>query len=395
MSRNEYELGVVLTGGGALAAYQVGVLRAICRSYPQFHIPILTAVSAGAINAAFLASHDDTTPRAVDKLRDLWCSLEFQDIFEVDTATLARSVMSWGARLLSGGSSVGTRVRGLVDTEPLRRLLSRHLCHDGEHLAGVEERIARGDLRALAITTLNYSTGQTVIWVQGRSIEHWERPLRRSRQAPLTVSHVMASSALPLVFPAIPLGDAWYGDGGVRLAAPLSPALHLGADRILAISTRYVGTFEEADRPRSIGYPPPIQVAGHLLNSIFLDLIDQDALRMQRFNDLLDKIPPRKRGDMRKVDLLVIRPSRDLAELAAEHEVSIPKSMRYLLRGLGAKETSRPDLLSFLMFSPRYLAQLVQMGEDDTDRRMPEILAFLTGEAQPEPDPDVSRLVSG
>lgn len=380
----EGELGVVLTGGGALAAYQVGVLRGICRSYPDFRMPILTAVSAGAINAAFIASHDDSVPATIEKLRDLWCSLRFEDIFEVDTATLGRSVIKWGTRLLSGGSAIGTSVRGLVDTDPLRHLLSRHLCHDGEYLSSVEDKIARGDLRALAITTLNYATGQTVIWVQGRSIEHWERPLRRSRHARLTVSHVMASSALPLVFPAVPLGDAWYGDGGVRLSAPLSPALHLGADRILAISTRYVGTFEEADRPRSIGYPPPVQVAGHLLNSIFLDLIDQDALRMQRFNELLEQLPARKRGDMRKVDLLVIRPSRDLAELAAEHEVNLPKSMRYLLRGLGTKETSRPDLLCFLMFSPEYLAQLVEMGEQDADRRMGEILAFLQGGEVPE-----------
>lgn len=385
MNRADPELGVVLTGGGALAAYQVGVLRGICRNYPGFRMPILTAVSAGAINAAFIASTDDTTANTIEKLRDLWCSLEFEDIFEVDTATLARSVMRWGARLLSGGSPVGSSARALVDTEPLRHLLSRHLCHDGEHLSNIEEKIARGDLRALAITTINYTTGQTIIWVQGRSIEHWERPQRRSRQAKLTVSHVMASSALPLVFPAVPLGDAWYGDGGVRLVAPLSPALHLGADRILAISTRYAGTFEEADRPRSIGYPPPVQVAGHLLNSIFLDLIDQDALRMQKFNELIEQVPARKRGDMRKVDLLVIRPSRDLAELAAEHEVSLPKSMRYLLRGLGTRETSRPDLLCYLMFSPKYLAQLVEMGEQDAERRIGEIRAFLQGESwEPE-----------
>lgn len=387
--RNEAELAVVLTGGGARAAYQVGVLRAIARAYPDFRMPIVTAVSAGAINAAYLLSRDEPLSTAVEALHDLWNGISFDDVFEVETASLARNVARWGVRLLSGGSAVGPRARALVDTTPLDNFLRRHLCRDGERIRNIDRKITEGELRALAITTLNYATGQTITWVQGRNIELWERPLRRSRQTHLTVSHVMASSALPLIFPAVPLSDGWYGDGGVRLTAPLSPALHLGADRIMAISTRYTGSFEEADRPRSIGYPPPIQVAGHLLNAIFLDLIDQDALRMQRFNDLIDLIPSRKRSDLRKVDLLVLRPSRDLGELAGEHEPHFPGSIRYLLRGLGARETSSPDLLSFLMFDPGYVRTLIALGEQDADARMSEIIAFLRGEV-PEPQRAIS-----
>lgn len=377
MTSDGGELGVVLTGGGARAAYQVGALRAIARAYPPFRIPIMTAVSAGAINAALLVSRDETLAEALENLRNLWSGLTIGDVFAVDTASLARNVAGWGARLLSGGAAVGPRVRGLVDTTPLAELLRRHICSDGELIANTDDKIARGELKAFAISTLNYGTGQTVTWVQGRNIEHWERPMRRSRQARLTLSHVMASASIPILFPAVPVGDAWYGDGGVRLSAPLSPALHLGAGKILAITTQYVRSFEEADRPRSIGYPPPVQVVGHLLNAIFLDLIDQDALRMERFNDLLEKLPPRARGSMRKVELLVLRPSKDLGELAAGHENKFPRSVRYMLRGLGTRETSSTDFLSFLLFHGDYVTELMNLGERDAEARMDEILAFL------------------
>ena len=378
------ELGVVLTGGGARAAYQVGTLRAIARACPTFRIPIVTAVSAGAINAAVLLSREESLHDALDRVRDLWSGLTIGDVFAVDTGSLARNVMAWGARLLSGGARVGPRVRGLVDTEPLANLLRRNLCSDGDRLANVEEKIASGELKALAISTLNYATGQTVTWVQGRNIEHWERPMRRSRHAHLTLSHVMASASLPLLFPAVPVGDSWYGDGGVRLSAPLSPALHLGAGKILAITTQYRRTFEEADRPMSIGYPPPVQVAGHLLNAIFLDLIDQDSLRMQRFNELLERIPLRDRGTMRTVDLMVVRPSQDLGKLAAGYESKFPRSVRYLLRGLGTRETSSTDFLSFLLFDSEYVTALMDLGERDAEARMDEILEFLGEPDHPE-----------
>lgn len=378
------ELGVVLTGGGARAAYQVGTLRAISRACPTFRIPIVTAVSAGAINAAVLLSREEALPEALDRLRDLWSGLSIGDVFAVDAGSLSRNVIGWGARLLSGGAHVGPRVRGLVDTTPLAELLRRNICSDGDRVANIEEKINRGELKALAISTLNYATGQTITWVQGRNIAHWERPMRRSRQAHLTLPHVLASASLPLLFPAVPVGDSWYGDGGVRLSAPLSPALHLGAGKILAITTQYRSTFEEADRPMSIGYPPPVQVAGHLLNAIFLDLIDQDALRMQRFNELLDRIPRRSRGSMRKVDLMVLRPSLDLGQLAAGYEAKFPRSVRYLLRGLGTGETSSTDFLSFLLFDSAYVTALMDLGEKDAEDRMDEILAFLGEPGEPE-----------
>ena len=215
-------------------------------------------------------------------------------------------------------------------------------------------------------------------WVQGGQILDWERPLRRSVTTRLTVDHVLASAALPLMFPAVKLGNDWYGDGGVRLHTPLSPAIHLGARRILAISTRYQPTNEEADRPAVHGYPAPAQVAGILLDAIFLDLIDYDAMVLERLNRLLGMVPQQEWGDLRPVDLLVLRPSQDLARLAADYESRLPRGLRFLTRGLGTRESSKPELLSLLMFLPEYLQPLVRIGESDVEARLDEITKFVT-----------------
>jgi NTE family protein len=187
----------------------------------------------------------------------------------------------------------------------------------------------------------------------------------------------MASTALPLFFPAVRLGDAWFGDGGIRLAAPLSPALHLGASRILAISTRYEPSAIEAASPSIQGYPPPAQVLGILLNAVFLDLIDQDALRLDRLNRLLAELPEERRNGMRIVDLLVIRPSFDLGRLAREFEPRLPRAFRFMTRGLGTRETSSPDILAMLMFQPDYIEHLIEIGRADAAARADEIAEFL------------------
>tara|TARA_B000000460_G_scaffold125551_1_gene88447 strand:- start:1572 stop:2147 length:576 start_codon:yes stop_codon:yes gene_type:complete len=187
----------------------------------------------------------------------------------------------------------------------------------------------------------------------------------------------MASAALPLFFPAIQLGDAWYGDGGLRLAAPLSPALHLGARRIIAISTRYDRSAEEAEKHSSQGYPPPVQVAGVLLNSIFLDLLDHDAMRLEQLNRLLADLPRDKRNDLEPVQLLTLRPSCDLGRLAHEHEAQLPKAFRFLTRGLGTTQTRSPDFLSLILFQPDYLKTLIEVGEADAMAQSDKILQFL------------------
>ena len=188
----------------------------------------------------------------------------------------------------------------------------------------------------------------------------------------------MASAALPLLFPAVQIGNAWYGDGGIRLTAPLSPALHLGAQRILAISTRYERSQQDWEDAKIAGYPPPAQVAGVLLNAVFLDQLDNDALRLERLNRLLEAIPEIERHGLRPIKLLVLRPSRDLGKLSSEFEAQLPKALRFLTRGLGTRETKSPDVLSLILFQPDYLRALMEIGEADAEKHSEEIRAFLT-----------------
>jgi len=372
----------VLSGGGARAAYHVGFLRATARLFPNLIIPYVTGVSAGAINAAHLASHHGRFIQAIEELSHLWGHLTVEDVFRTDMRTLAGNVVRWASQLISGGVPSTTRlVRGMVDTDPLRSYLNDTLHAVGGKLTGVRYNIERGRLKAVAISTSSYTTGQAITWVQGRGIETWERPHRGARETALTVEHVMASTAIPLFFPAVQLDNGWHGDGSVRLTAPLSPAVHLGARRIIAISTRYQRTDEEADSPEVLGYPPPAQVAGAIMNSIFLDMLDNDAVELQRLNTLLFELSPERWHGLRPLKLLVLRPSVDLGRLASDYEPQLPRAFRFLLRGLGTRATNSPDLLSFILFQPDYLRALMEIGERDALARADEIRAFILGPA--------------
>jgi NTE family protein len=365
---------LVLTGGGARAAYQVGVLRCIARHLPANEFDVITGVSAGAINAAFLASRNSPLPVVIDELSEVWRTLELKDVIRIDSRSLARNVFGWGTKLISGGAPVTPGVHGLVDTAPLRHLLERLFTpNEKGEVAGIAENIARCHPRAVAVTALDYTTGKTVTWATGCDIEMWTRPLRRSVQETLTVDHIMASSALPLVFPAVRVGKHWHGDGGIRLSAPLSPALHLGATRMLAISTHYAKSESEADEPQIAGYPPPAQILGQLMDAIFLDVMDEDTVRLQRSNEFLRDLPPSVRRGYRPVDFAVIRPSQDIGKLAAEYEPALPRPFRFLTRSLGTRETSNADFMSLFMFVPEYLQRLIEIGEADADANIEAI----------------------
>lgn len=371
------ELALVMGGGGARGAYQVGLLRYLARRFPELRIPILTGVSAGAVNVAHLAQHIGTFSAAVASLELLWRSLTPEQVFRVDAPALLSNFAKWGVRLMSGGTAAEPRTRGLVDTSPLRSYLTKALLpHEGV-LTGIDQNLARGALRAVALSTTDYATGQSIVWMQGRNLEEWERPKRRSVITRLSVDHVMGSAALPFFFPAVRIGDSWHGDGGIRLTAPLSPALHLGAHKILAVSTRYERSQAEANQPLIRGYPPPAQVLSILYNAVFLDLIDQDVLRLERMNWVLRRIPPAHRDGLRVVNILVLRPSRDLGKLSREYEPLLPGLFRFLTRGLGTRQTKSPDILSLLMFQSDYLGRLIELGEADAEVRSAEIEAFL------------------
>jgi NTE family protein len=368
---------LVLSGGGARAAYQVGVLRYIAEVVPASPFQVVTGVSAGAINAAQLANHRGSFRAATRDLEGAWEGLHTSDVFETESSL---SLLWSMLRQEPPEQALGSRsTRGMVDTAPLHAFLEDELGADAGVLTGIADNLQHGRLDAVAILTTDYATGQTVSWVQGREIQMWERPDRVGRHTTLTVDHVMASTAIPIVFPAIRLEDHWHGDGGIRLAAPLAPAVHLGADRILAISTRYPRSRSEAATPAVEGYPPRAQVIGIMMNAIFLDALDQDALTMERINRLVRELPPSRRHDMRPIRLLELRPSVDLGRLAGDYDTALPTAMQYLGRWLGTEQTESPDWLSVLLFEHDYLARLLEVGYEDARAQHDRIQDFFSG----------------
>ncbi len=376
MQRDAGDLALVLSGGGARAAYQVGFLRALAEQRPGLEIPILTGVSAGAINAAYLASQVAGFRDKVETLARLWSGLTTDQIFRFDLPSLARNVMSWASRLVMGGASRHQEARSLVDPAPLCTMLECLLQPVHRHLPGIAQNLACGSLKAVAVTASSYSTGQSVTWVQGDPPGPAHGP-RKFMRCKLRIDHILASAALPLLFPAVRINRRWFGDGGIRMTAPLAPAVHLGAAKILAISTRYARSTYQEERPQIDSYPPPAQVVGALFNAIFLDLFDSDALRLQYVNELIRRIPEPDRGGLRMVKLLVLRPSRDLGQLASRYEAVLPKSFRFMTRGLGTQETRANDILSLLLFHPDYLGRIIELGYEDAQARSAEIESFL------------------
>ncbi len=374
---------LMLAGGGARAAYQAGVLSGIARRRPEQKIPILTGVSAGAINIGYLAAHPGDLEEAAAGLVRSWRSLTTEEVVRSDPLSMLWIAVRWVMALLSGGVRLAQRTRGLVDTRPLRSFLQRSM-----RAEGIAENVASGKLDALALSALSYQTGRTVTFVQT------DRPVsppstgvhHRVVRARITVDHIMASAAIPLLFPAVKVGQQWYGDGSFRYTAPLAPAIHLGAKRILAISARYRQSGWEARQPEVLSYPPPARIIGLLFNSVFLDTLDWDAARLRRINGLLAKIPEpgRDATGLRHVDLLVLRPSRDLGRLATEYQGRLPSTLRFFVRGLGSPDQRSADFLSYLLFESAYISRLIELGEDDVERDWPRIEAFLDGE-RPEP----------
>jgi NTE family protein len=369
---------VVLSGGGARGAYQVGVLRYIARQYPDLTLPILTGVSAGAINAAFLAGRPEPLDEALDRLADLWGDLSTERILRTDLLSLAGNAIRVALNLGSGGFRLAPRVRGLVDTSPLERTLKAVISPER-----IAENIETGRLKAVAVSATSYGTGRTVTFVQAaKGMRMWEKSRRESVATPISVEHVMASAAIPLFFPARSVEGDWYGDGSLRQGSPLSPAVLLGADRILAVSSRYGSGVGDRAVNGDGDYPPAAQVLGLMLNSIFLDNLDADAERLERLNEIVARIPDERRWLIpeREVRFLIIRPSSDLGRMAARHEAELPSTLRYLIRGLGTGRMASPDLLSYLMFEGNYLRELIDLGERDAETNWLRIRKFFDAE---------------
>lgn len=366
---------LVLSGGGARGAYQVGVLRQIARQHPELRFPVITGVSAGAINATFIASHAGELTDATDELTELWSELSTSRVMRSDIPSLLSNALRIAGNVVSGGSRIAPPVRGLVDTAPLRRILTSVV-----DSRTIQAKIDAGRLEALAVSATSYRTGDSVTFVQGRpELEMWSRFRRHARAERITVDHVMASAAIPLFFPGCEVDGEYFGDGSLRQTYPLSPAIHLGADRLLAISSRFANVSETGEAEDA--YPTAARVLGLMLNSIFLDHLDADAERLERVNQLLRRVDPKTRWLVpeREVDLLVIRPSLDMARMAAGYERQMPRTLRYLIRGLGTRRGSGADLLSYLLFEPQFLRELIELGERDAKLNRVRISRFVEG----------------
>jgi NTE family protein len=371
-------VGLILAGGGARAAYQVGVLRAISALLPPgapSPFPVICGSSAGAINAATLAIYATRFHEGVRRLAYVWGRFHVGQVFRTDARRVLADGLRWGAALMFGGLGRGNP-RALLDRAPLRRLIERRL-----DCARIRDAIKAGALRALSITCSGYGSGDSVSFYQGVSgIVPWRRARRVGCPAEIGHDHLMASSALPFLFSAEKIHREYFGDGSMRQVAPLSPAIHLGAERLFVIGLRPEPATVEA-RANGEEYPPLAQIAGHVLNSIFLDSLEADLERLERINRTIRLIPPAQRQQaefgLREVQALVIAPSQDPERIAARHAHYLPRTVRFLLHGAGVRQRHGANLVSYLLFEAPYCRELMALGYADAMMRRQEIVDFL------------------
>lgn len=378
MSQAPQKIGLILTGGGARAAYQVGVLKAVAEFLPRrAHSPfqVISGTSAGALNAVTLAVNARQFRRGVKYLLGIWTNAQVKDIYRSDVLGVFVNSTRWVAGL--GLSLLGinrmNRV-SLLDSSPLTVFLEETLpCEK------IQESIDAGVLHALGITASGYGSGYSVTFYQGvASIEPWKRTRRLGMEARIGIEHLVASSAIPFIFPAVHINREYFGDGSVRQIAPISSSLHLGAEKVMLIGAWHAD--DEAERrSKSESYPTLAQIAGHALDSIFLDSLEVDLERVQRINETVKLIPEELRAatDMRHIDVLVITPSQPLEKIAERYISRLPWTIRLLLRSVGVMHRSGANLVSYLLFDKHFCRALIDLGYQDALKRRDEIVKFL------------------
>jgi NTE family protein len=400
--------GLILTGGGARAAYQVGVLNALatirreCEAPAANPFPVIAGTSAGAINAAALAGDADDFDRAVEKLVSIWQGFHADQVYRSDSLGVIRTGARWLTMMSIGWIIARWRrlkPRSLLDNAPLAGLLERMV-----RLERIPDLIREGHLKALAVSASSYTSGEHVTFYNAaEEVPGWVRSQRRAVRDHIGLPHLLASSAIPFVFPAKQLAidgeSEWFGDGSMRQAAPISPAIHLGAERILVIGA---GRMHEPPGKRQVStdYPTMAQIAGHALSNIFLDALAVDFERLQRVNRTLALLPPdvREHSALRPIDVLLIAPSQRLDDIAARHLDALPLTIRTLLRGVGVSgqgsEARGAALASYLLFEADYTRELMALGEGDTLSRREEVAQFFGWRPRSLPSDDLREPAS-
>lgn len=378
-------MGLVLTGGGARAAYQAGALKGLCEVLKLKHgaspFKVVTGISAGAINGAHIAAESDRFIDAVEELHSLWSDLRSSDVMLTDASSLSGLALRWLWDLGFGGVAGGGHSTFLLDTAPLRRLLRERL-----NIGRVKNHVQSGQLFGVSFSATNYKTGTAISFFDGdSSITPWVRSSRLGKRDTLTIDHVMASAAIPVLFPPVKIHDTYFGDGSIRLSTPLSPAIHLGSDRIFAIGIRYnrpLSMTLELNAVQNATDVSLADIAGVVMNASFFDTLDADIERLERINTTLSILTPEQRranpNPLRPVPLYVLRPSVDLGALAAAQFENFPVMLRHLLTGIGASRAQGSDLLSYLAFEPSYTQKVMALAHKDVLEKADEIRAFFS-----------------
>ncbi len=381
----EKVLGLAMTGGGARGAYQAGVLKRLgeiqrvqANGNP---FPIIGGASAGAVNGSALAMGADDFSQVTGVLANLWANLKPSDVFRCDLVSQAHNSLVWILDLSFGGALGGGNARSLLDATPLRHFLKKHL-----DCSRIQENIKRGHLYALAISATNYNSGKSYLFIQGqKGHPMWNRSRRVTLATKITIEHICASAAIPLVFQPVKLetakGTAFFGDGCLRLQQPLSPIIRLGAEKIFAIGVRCEKR-EHQEETSDQKDPSLAQVMGVLFNVMFLDHLATDVEHLERLNQLMRSGHIKHSGlegceEMRPLTVLQVTPSADLTEIAAQHQKDMPYLIQYFVNSLGRDAASCSDLMSYLLFTPKYTRDLIHLGYKDADDRIDEIEDYL------------------
>jgi len=379
------KIGLILAGGGARAAYQVGVLKAVANILPRSApspFAVVCGTSAGAINAAALAMNAGNLRGAVKQLLSFWKDFRAENIYRSDPVGAFSNSALWLAGLLLGFMGIDKLNHvSLLDNSPLKRLLKETL-----PLEKIQENLDAGYLHALGITASGYTSEQSVTFFQSRmDIQGWKRAQRIGLPARIEINHLLASSAIPFLFPAVRINREYFGDGSMRQMAPISSALHLGAKQVMIISMGQ-SNLEPPERARVTNHPSLAQIAGHTLNSIFLDSMEVDLERLRRINHTVNLVHEERRSQtpLVHVDVLVLEPSQQVDAIAKRYVANLPWSIRFMLRGVGAMSSSGANLASYLLFEKGFCRALIELGYQDAMKRKDEILAFLNTAAGPE-----------